>query len=122
MLPFPTGARKRTLARTDVVPRTLEDHKLFKRVFESRIKTSQSTQTAKRRQANLECEGVIGSLTSATIAAAFERILNLGCCRVVFNRFRVFEVTRVAFWVNQRDFPDFKINTISQSLLNFSGY
>ena len=98
MLPFPTGARKRTLARTDVVPRTLEDHKLFKRVFESRIKTSQSTQTAKRRQANLECEGVIGSLTSARIATTFERTLNLGCCRVVLIGFEFSRSRTLHFW------------------------
>ena len=58
--------------QTDVFPRTIEDQQLFKKFAFTYQDTSQSTQTAKTRQENLELEAVIGSLTPATIVTNFE--------------------------------------------------
>ena len=48
--------------------------------------TSQSTQMVKRRQENIGWEGVIGSLTFATITVNFELEIQ-GCCHMVPNQF-----------------------------------
>ena len=56
------------------------------------------TQQAKRRQENLEWEGVIGSLTSATIATNFETETDETVSRGV-QSVRILDVTRVALLV-----------------------
>ena len=67
MLVSPTEATteaKTTHVRTNAIPCTTEDHKLFKTIW---IHTSRHI--AKRRQENLEWQGVTRSVTSDTIAA-----------------------------------------------------
>ena len=52
---------------TNAVPRTTEDHKLFKKIW-----IHASRLVIKRGQENLEWEGVIGSLIFATMKVSFD--------------------------------------------------
>ena len=74
--------RKLTLLRTDAVPCTIKDQKLFNKVW---IHTSRhiivDTDDGEE-QGNLQWEEVIGSLTSATVTMNFEpeTDMALSCC------------------------------------------
>ena len=79
--------RKLTLLRTDAVPCTIRDQKLFKKVW---IHTSRRIIVDidnGGKQGNLQWEEVIGSLTSATYTMNFkpETDMALSCCQISFK-------------------------------------
>ena len=59
----PLLRRRRTLVQTDAIPCTTEDHRLFKKIGIQASRHIKSTQSAKRRQENLEWESSNGLLT-----------------------------------------------------------
>ena len=67
-----TTEEKKTLVGTILIPGTTEDHQLFMKFWIMHQNTPKSIQTVKKRQENLEWEGVTGSLTSSTVNAKFD--------------------------------------------------
>ena len=90
--------RKRTRVRTDATPRSIEDHKLFKKIW---IHASKCCNQRRRRKGDRKIANGKRSLKYATTATNFESALSSfwNFESALLNR--VFEVARVALLVKQ---------------------